>query len=356
MNNYTRDEKNIYNTDDTAQPRPDIYDDNSPLNYIEEYEKIQHQPHDAPSRPELPKSKRKKKSKIKKFFGKLFLFLLGLICAALVVGWLLSFTLPAKTTFLIMATDQDGTRTDTLMYGVFDKKEKDITLVSIPRDTYVTVSDNTYALMNEDYPEPGSKSMKINSVHHFGGDKYGTDMLLEQVESLIGTKIDFYAKINFKAFRYIIDSVGGIDFYVPQNMEYHDPLQNLHISLSEGQQHLNGEQAEQLVRYRSGYANADLGRVDVQQQFMKAFISQTFSKGTILSNPLTFINLILDKQYIDTDVNVVDIISYAFVIGGIDTSNIETHTLPGKAAYAKGQSVYKLDETMTQELLESIMQ
>ena len=352
MENYTRDEKNIYNTDDATQPRPDIYDDNSPLNYVEEYEKIQRQTHEAPNH----KPKRRKKSKFKKILAKLLLLLVGLVCAALLVGWLLSFTLPAKTTFLIMATDQDGTRTDTLMYGVFDKKDKDITLVSIPRDTYVTVSDDTYDLMNEEYPQPGSKSMKINSVHHFGGEKYGTDMLLEQVESLLDTKIDFYAKINFKAFRYIIDSVGGIDFYVPQNMEYHDPLQNLNISLYEGQQHLNGEQAEQLVRYRSGYANADLGRVDVQQQFMKAFISQTLSKGTILSNPMTFVNLILDKQYIDTNVNVFDIVSYAFVIGGIDTANIETNTLPGKAAYARGQSVYKLDETKTYELLESIMQ
>ena len=291
MGKYTRDENNIYNTNDAMQPRPDIYDDNSPLNYVEEYEKIQHHTHDLSNR----RPKRKKKSKLKKFSAKLLLLLVGLVCVALLAGWLVSFTLPAKTSFLIMATDQDGTRTDTLMYGVFDKKAKDITLVSIPRDTYVTVDDYTYDLMNEEYPQPGSKSMKINSVHHFGGEKYGTVLLLEQVESLLGTKIDFYAKINFKAFRYIIDSVGGIDFYVPQNMEYHDPLQNLNISLKEGQQHLNGEQAEQFVRYRSGYANADLGRVDVQQQFMKAFISQTFSKGTILSNPMTFVNFIFQQ-------------------------------------------------------------
>jgi len=352
MKKYNRDEINTSDSNVTSQPRPDIYDDNSPLNYVDEYEKIQQKPRDTT----VHKPKKRKKSKLKKFFVKIFLFLIALLCTILLLGWLLSFTLPAKTTFLIMATDHDGTRTDTLMYGVFDKKDKDITLISIPRDTYVTVSDETYDLMNEEYPEPGSKSMKINSVHHFGGEKYGTDMLLEQVESLLDTKIDFYAKINFKAFRYIVDSVGGIDFYVPQNMEYHDPLQNLHISLSEGEQHLNGEQAEQLVRYRSGYANADLGRVDVQQQFMKAFISQTFSKGTILSKPMTFVNLILDKQYIDTNINAFNIVTYAFVIGGIDTSNIETHTLPGEAAYARGQSVYKLDEAETYKLLESIMQ
>lgn len=351
---------NKQNYSAASQSRPDIYDDN----YLsDETEYVSHRDvHSVNRRVDnthynhTQKRPAKRKSKLKKFVLYLLLFAFTLLTAIVAIGWVVSLTIPAKTTFLIMATDQDGTRTDTLMLGTFDKNDKSITLLSIPRDTYVTVSDEMYEKMNEEYPEPGSKSMKINSVHHFGGEKYGTAMLLEQVSSLLGTEIDFYAKIDFDAFRYIIDSIGGIDFYVPQNMEYHDPLQDLHISLKEGQQHLDGKQAEQLVRFRSGYANADLGRVDVQQQFMKAFISQTFSKGTMLSNPSIFLNMLFKYNYIDTDAGLFDVVSYAFVLGGIDTANIQTHTLPGKSGYAAGQSVYILNESETEKLISSMLE
>ncbi len=329
----------IYNNENSTNTskmfRPDIYDDVSP-----EYSgKSQETP--TYRKGKMPeKTAKKKKSFFKNFLLKFLLIISCLLALIILVGWLMSFFLPAKTTFLIMATDQDGTRTDTIMYGVFDKNEKDISLMSIPRDTYITVDDDVYSKMKEEFPQPGNKSMKINSVHHYGGERYGTKMIIREVEKLTNTDIDFYIKVNFELFRYIIDAVGGIDFYVPRNMDYHDPLQNLHISLKEGQQRLNGEQAEQLLRYRSGYANADLGRVDVQQQFTKAFVTQVFSKGAIASKPIAFIKLVTDNEYVDTNVEIIDIISYLFTINGLNPDSIETQTLPGKSAYAGGQSVY----------------
>ena len=294
------------------------------------------------------------KKKSGNFFKKIFKMLLCIIVGIVLLGFALSFLLPQKTSFLIMATDKEGTRTDTLMLAVFDKKMKDISLVSIPRDTYIEVDDDTFSKMNEEYPEPSSKSMKINAVHHFGGEKYGTEMIVKQVENIIDTDIDFYAKINIEAFKYIVDSVGGIDFYVPMDMEYYDPYQDLNISLKEGQQHLNGDQAEQVVRFRSGYSNADLGRVDVQQQFVKAFLSQVISPKTIISSPATFLNVLFKYDYIKTNINILNVISYAFLINGINTENIETDTLPGYATYEHGQSVYKLNPDDTSELLSHI--
>lgn len=268
---------------------------------------------------------------------------LAFIILLLAVSWVMSLFVPQKTNFLIMATDKEGTRTDTIMLGTFDKETKNISLISIPRDTYITVSDENYEKMNRDFPQPGSQSMKINSVHHYGGAKYGVSMLKNEVERLTGLEIDFYVKVDFDAFRYIIDSIGGIEFYVPQNMNYSDPYQDLYIDLKQGNQVLNGEQCEHLLRFRSGYANADLGRIKVQQDFMKAFFSQTLSKGTILTNPGVFVKAIFKYNYLETDAGFFDVASYAMVIGGVNSENIATQTLPGYATMVDGQSVYKPD-------------
>lgn len=294
----------------------------------------------------------KKKHKILK---KVLCILLVLTIVFMLVSWLLSFMIPQKTTVLIMATDEDGTRTDTLMVAVFDKKDKSLNFISVPRDTYVTVSDEMYDKMREEYPEPGSKSMKINAVHHFGGEKYGVKFINEVVEQTLNIKLDFYVKVNFDAFKYIIDSIGGIDFYVPQDMKYDDPIQDLHINLKEGNQHLNGEQAEQVVRYRSGYANADLGRISVQQEFMKAFVSQTLSKGNIITHPFTYLNTLFKYKYVVTNANIFDVMPYIFVINGIKTDGITTYTLPGAAGNKGGQSVYILNESETKNLISEIM-
>lgn len=291
---------------------------------------------------EPPRPKKKKRILLKLFF-----FILALIIAVMVVflgvAWLKTLSIPVKTNFLIMATDEAGTRTDTLMLGTFDKKTKGISLISIPRDTYVTVDDDSYNLMREEYPGPSGKSMKINAVHHFAGADHGVDMVCKEVERLLNTNIDFYVKVDFDAFRYIIDSVGGIEFDVPQDMHYSDPYQNLYIDLKAGLQLLDGEKSEHLLRYRSGYATADIGRIGVQQDFMKAFISQTLSKGTIISNPGVYLDAIFKYDFVETNAGASDIASYALLAGGIDTENVQTMTLPGGPAMRGGQSVYLPD-------------
>lgn len=294
---------------------------------------------------------KKPKKKLKKFIVGGVIAVLSIILVFLIICWVMTLSVPDKTNFLIMATDEDGTRTDTLMLGTFDKSSKDITLISIPRDTYVTVTDENYDIMNREYPQPGSKSMKINTVHHFAGAKHGVSAVIQEVELLTGVNIDFYVKVDFDAFRYIIDSIGGIEFDVPQDMYYVDPYQNLEINLKKGVQRLNGEQAEHLLRYRSGYANADLGRISVQQDFMKAFIGQTLSKGTILSNPGVYLKAFFKYDYVETNANLFDIASYAMIIGGINSENIQTHTLPGYAGMAGGQSVYNPDITAIDNLI-----
>ena len=288
--------------------------------------------------------KRKKKKRKLRLIWRIVIKLAALFAAMAIIilaaGYVLSFFTPPVTNVLIMATDEDGTRTDTLMLASFAKKTKEISLLSVPRDTYVTVSEENFKLMREDFPQPGSRNMKINAVHHFGGEKYGVELLKEEIANLLDVNVDFYVKVDFDAFVHIIDSIGGIEFDVPVNMSYSDPLQNLYINLQKGPQKLNGEQAEHLLRYRSGYADADLGRIRVQQDFVKAFAEQTVSKGTILSHPGVYLDVMFKYDYIKTDAEFFDAVTYAFLIGGIKTNNIKTQTLPGTPAMRGGQSVY----------------
>ncbi len=270
-------------------------------------------------------------------------------------------TMPERTTFLIAGTDEDKTRTDTIMVGCYNSELEELTLVSIPRDTLVEVDDETYRLMVEHYPEPGQRGMKINALHHYGTStdeedddrQLGLSFLKSWVENEIGTDIDYTIRIDFDAFDYLIDSIGGIEYDVPMRMYYNDPGQDLYIDLQPGLQRLDGEQAEGLVRFRHDYVNGDIGRVEQQQAFMKALIKQLADKDTIFGNLNSYITTFF--KYIDTDMSITDAIKFATVFKNFNTDNVVTYTLPGDIGSLYGISGgYVIDEYETEELFNEI--
>lgn len=165
-----------------------------------------------------------------------------------------------RATILLAGTDESGDRTDTLMLLSVDRGNRRISLMSIPRDTKV----------NSRY-EPH----KINGAYAANGrGTEGMDSLMDYVGQCIGFRPDGYVLVDLDVFIELVDLFGGVKFNVPQDMYYEDPSQNLYIDLKAGEQTLDGEQAMGLVRFRSGYAMADLQRVSVQRDFMMAAISQ----------------------------------------------------------------------------------
>lgn len=159
-------------------------------------------------------------------------------------------------TFLLIGTDQGGGNTDTIMVVSYDTAAQDVNIMSIPRDTMVNVSWDI---------------KKINSV--YARYKDGVGALQKQVAGLIGFTPDFYVKVDLSMFVELVDLIGGVEFDVPQDMDYDDPYQDLHIHLKEGTQLLDGQDAMGLVRFRR-YSEGDIRRVEVQQSFMKALIKQ----------------------------------------------------------------------------------
>ena len=100
-----------------------------------------------------------------------------------------------------------------------------------------------------------------------------------------------------------MNAIDGVDFNVPVNMDYDDPYQDLHIHFSAGMQHLTGEEALKVVRFRhnndgSGYGSEDIGRMQTQQNFLKAVAQQTLTLSNV-DKIDTFVKIF--QQYVDTD-------------------------------------------------------
>lgn len=236
---------------------------------------------------------------------------------------------------LIVGTNQN--LTDTMIYVNYNVETGKVAMMSIPRDTYIT---NEYCVGH-----------KLNSLYR----GKNTQAFVEQIEELIGVDIDYYLIFNSKMLIDIVDKVGGVEVDVPVRMKYDDPTQNLHIDLKKGTQVLNGKQAEQFVRYRkgndgSGYARGDLQRTEVQQQFIKNFISTVLSAKNLTKIP-DLINVALDNT--DTNITAREALKYSTDVMKIDTSNISSCTAPGEAKYINNISYFVMDKEKTKELVKN---
>ncbi|MEV0296642.1 LCP family protein [Nocardia sp. NPDC050710] len=151
-------------------------------------------------------------------------------------------------------------RTDTIIL-VHVPKSGDSTLVSLPRDSYVSI--------------PGHGKDKLNAAFALGGPQ----LLVQTVETVTGLRIDHYAQIGFAGFAGIVDALGGIDVCLPKPID--DPLAG--INLQAGCQKLNGPEALGFVRSRAT-ALADIDRMNNQRLFMAALLKKATS-GATLANP-----------------------------------------------------------------------
>ena len=230
------------------------------------------------------------------------------------------------STILLVGTDADGTRTDTLMLLTVNRPARSLSLVSIPRDT----------LVNGGYTVP-----KINSVYGANnGGSVGMDMLLTRVAECIGFRPDGYILVRLEAFEKLVDALGGVEFDVPVDMYYNDPSQDLYINLKAGKQTLSGEEALGVVRFRSGYADADLGRVQVQRDFLSALLKQAVSTEGAIKSPYL---LQILMEHMESDLSASHYLWLAESLLVADRSDIQTATLPGNAQNIAGGSYYVLD-------------
>ena len=231
-------------------------------------------------------------------------------------------------TVLLCGTDDGNGGSDTIMLAAVDTENKEINVLSIPRDT----------LVNEDWTVK-----KINSAYNRGG----IDAVQEQVEKIVGFPVDFYVAVDLNGFIELVNAIDGIDFEVPINMNYDDPAQNLHIHFSAGQQHLDGEEAMEVVRFRhnndgSGYPMQDLDRIKTQQAFLKAVADKLFSLQSVIKIP-EFARIFSENVTSSDNLTLGNMIWFGNQALNIGTENIHFTTLPGEAKTVYGGSYFVLD-------------
>ena len=229
-------------------------------------------------------------------------------------------------TILVAGTDEGGYRTDSMMLVNINRADKTIHLVSIPRDTLIFC----------EYSVP-----KINSAYGWAsGGEDGMQELLLRVSEIIGFEPDGYAVVDLRVFEQLVDLMGGITFDVPVDMHYSDPTQGLNIDLQAGTQRLNGEQAMQVARFRSGYATADLGRIEVQRALVSAALRQWVSPKGVLQLSKA-VKLVLKHTNTNLTKSNLLWLAESFLLCG--RSEIASTTLPGYAANFASGSYYVLD-------------
>ena len=241
-----------------------------------------------------------------------------------------------KCNILIMGTDKDGLRTDVMMLAQIDGESKSAVVMSIPRDTRVK-----YA----------GRNRKITEVHSVGmrNGKHGSEASIIAVKELTGIPIHHFVKVNFDAFNDCIDELGGVDFNVPQRMKYYDPYQDLDIDLYAGMQTLDGDKAEQLVRFRR-YKRGDLDRIKVQQDFIHAVAEQKLHMKYIGKIDNIY-DIISDNM--ETSMTPADLVQCGMELLSIGTENIKTVTMPGNPKDIGGGSYVIPDYNGILEVRES---
>ncbi len=238
-----------------------------------------------------------------------------------------------RVNLLLLATDESGLLTDTVMLISFDSDRDRLNLLSIPRDTRVSRDGSFY---------------KFNSLYAMGEEGKRHEEPIRYVKELTGLPIHYYGVVHPEGVRRIVDTLGGVWIDVPGRMYYRDPEQNLTIDLHPGYQLLDGEKAEQFTRFRAGYADADLGRIDAQQMFFRELVRQKATPRYLGKASEIFGEL---SRYVDTNFRVWDLPLLVRLLADFDHTEICTYTMPLHEEWVNGTSYVICDVEKTRELI-----
>ena len=221
--------------------------------------------------------------------------------------------LAGRTNILVLGVDQregDAGRSDTMFVVMYDPKNEQVSLLSVPRDTRVKI--------------PGHGWEKINHSFAYGGYK----LAQRAAEDLLGIRVEHHIMIDFTGFQRIVDAMGGIDINVEKRMSYEDPYDNLVIDLQPGMQHMDGRTAIQYVRYRD--EEGDIGRIKRQQHFMQAVQEKLTSPAIVTRLP----NLIKEATALmQTDMSPTEMVELGRAMQKASKQGLKTDTVPGTPAY-----------------------
>lgn len=248
--------------------------------------------------------------------------------------------------FLMMGVDaQDvnkskGTRTDTMMLTRVNFDTGEISLLSIPRDTRLSVN---------------GKLDKVNSAHAIGGP----ELSVETISDFLAVDLEYFVKVDYQIVQDVVNAIGGVTVDVPLNMKYYDPTAKppLNINIKKGIQTLDGKNSHDFLRWRHnnsytvGYPDGDVGRIKTQQYFVKEMIKQTLQAKNIVKIPALIKTF---YENIETNIPLGLMLKGAASASKIDVENMKTATVPGVGEYIGQISYYIYDREATNLLVEEM--
>ena len=236
-----------------------------------------------------------------------------------------------RVNILVLGIDEregEPARADTIILASLFPEERQVKLLSIPRDNRLLI--------------PGHGNDKINHAHVYGG----INLVKSSVEEFTGIPIDYYVETNFQGFINMIDILGGVSINVEKKM--YKPEEN--IDLEPGLQTLNGYDSLAYVRYRDD-GMGDIGRIGRQQNFIKVL-----AENTIRTSNVTKIPELVDemKKYVKTDLSIMDMITYATRFAKMDPADLEGYQVPGFSGMQNEVSYWIPDLNATKKIVDNM--
>ncbi|WP_182069957.1 LCP family protein [Bacillus haynesii] len=248
---------------------------------------------------------------------------------------------PKKDNFsiLLMGIDarpgqsMDKERSDAMVLATFNRKDKSVKLLSIPRDSYVNI--------------PGRGHDKITHAHSLGG----RDLSTETVENLLDIPVDYVMEANFSAFKEVVDELGGVPITIKEDYIVRQIKKDTKgkVNLQTGEQTLGGEEALAYVRTRK--ADTDLKRGERQMEVIKSIINKSKSLTSIPAY-----DDILDTVGKNVSMNLslndaIGLIPFMTSIQTVDTLQLKgSDYQPGKVYY------FQLDQENLNEIKQELKQ
>ena len=267
----------------------------------------------------VPLNRRRTRSCLSPFLLAVGILLLSCSCLILAGFWLPQAG-GLRTNVLVLGLDrrpEQGytVRSDVLMLVTADPQRPQLALLSIPRDLYV------------DIPRYGQS--RINTAHFWGEREEtggGPDLAMETVATVFRVPVERYVRVDFDAFRAVVDAVGGIDVVVEErivdNAYPTEDYGTMRIEIPAGPQHMDGERALQYVRTR--HASSDFERAERQQKVIAALAQKALAPETWPRLPAVLAAL---AQHVDTNLGPVDVLQLSVAALQVGPEGIERHVI-----------------------------
>ena len=225
-------------------------------------------------------------------------------------------------------------RTDTMILVTVDFDNKDVDMISIPRDSYVRINKSS------------DRFNKINAAFVFGGgaDKSGYDYAMNTVSDLLGVRIDYYVGFGMNVVKDVVNAMGGVDYDV--DIEF----TMCGRKTEKGLQHMDGQKVLDYCRFRKG-GRGDVDRVDRQQRMLFAIFETMLNTNQVKNIPDIYTAV---QENIDTNLDVLQIATLAYFAKDLSMDQIQRHTVPGNGQYVGSRSYYIINQEKKNAMVKEV--